>query len=246
MSAESTALVVGGSDGIGHAIAAAFDRLGWRTYALARTSRRLAEAPGAIRFISADLTQPAGLQVAIDRIDAETGRLDALVCAAGTVLSGPYTGQSDDEFERLFRINVLGPMAMIRCALPLLKASRGAVLVIGSTLADHPRPLTAAYAASKGALDSLTKALAVEWGPHGVRINCLRPSMVRTGLMLSAGMSEAGYQSLLAARAQAYPLRRVGEVGDLVEMALLLLSNRSSWTTGAVIDVDGGHSAAGS
>ncbi len=246
MSVTSTALVLGGSDGIGHAIAAAFDQRGWRTYALARTLRQLVKRPGSIRFIAADLAQPASVEAAIDQISAETGRLDALVCSAGTAVAQAFVEQSDDEIERIFRVNVFGPMAAIRRAIPLLKTARGAVLLIGSTLADHPRPLTATYAASKGALDSLTKALAVELGPDGVRVNCLRPSMVRTGLMMRGGMSEAAYQALLAARAQAYPLRRVGEVDDLVEMALLLLSNRSSWTTGAVIDVDGGHGAAGS
>jgi len=92
----------------------------------------------------------------------------------------------------------------------------------------------------------VTKALAVDLGPEGVRVNCLRPSMVRTELMVRNGMDPARYETLLEHRARVYPMRRIGEVNDLVAMAVLLLSRESSWTTGSVIDVDGGHSAAGS
>jgi NAD(P)-dependent dehydrogenase (short-subunit alcohol dehydrogenase family) len=241
-----TALVLGGTAGIGLAIGRALVERGWQVFAMARGRRDLAEADHAIRFLPADLAEGVAVRRAIETMRQEGGRLDALVCAAAHAPAGPFDAVTDETMLRAFRINVQGPAMAIREALPSLRATRGSVLLIGSTLADHPRPGTAVYSATKGALDSLTRALAVELGPSGVRVNCLRPSMVRTELMVRAGMDPKAYASLLEQRAQSYPLRRVGEVSDLVGMALLLLSPESAWTTGALIDVDGGHSAAGS
>jgi 3-oxoacyl-[acyl-carrier protein] reductase len=246
MTAIPTALVLGGSAGIGLGIARALSSKGWRVYAMARSRRDVAETDKAIRYLEGDLMDVAAVRAVLDTVRHEAGRLDALVCAAGYAPAGPFESMIDEVLDQTFQVNVLGPARAIREALASLRETRGAVLLIGSTLADHPRPGTALYSATKGALDSLTKALAVELGPSGVRVNCLRPSMVRTELMVRAGMDPEHYYALLDKRAQAYPLRRVGEVSDLIGMALLLLSSESAWTTGSVIDVDGGHSAAGS
>lgn len=246
MTAIPTALVLGGSAGIGLGIARALFAKGWRVYAMARSRRELAQTDERIRYLEGDLTEVASVQAVLEAIRHEAGRLDALVCAAGYAPAGPFESMTDEVLDQTFEVNVLGPARAIREALASLRETRGAVLLIGSTLADHPRPGTALYSATKGALDSLTKALAVELGPSGVRVNCLRPSMVRTELMVRAGMNPEHYSDLLDKRGQVYPLRRVGEVSDLIGMALLLLSSESAWTTGSVIDVDGGHSAAGS
>ena len=245
MDARPTTLVLGGSAGIGLAIARAMSRRGWRVHAMARTRRDLADPDEAILFETGDIADTGSIRAIIQSVRHRSGRLDALICAAGYAPAGSFESVTDDALQQAFRVNVQGPAIAIREALPLLRESRGSVLLIGSTLADHPRPGTAVYSATKGALDSLTKSLAVELGPSGIRVNCLRPSMVRTDLMVRGGMDSGRYAALLEQRAQAYPLRRVGEVSDLVGMALLLVSHDSAWTTGSVIDVDGGHGAAG-
>jgi len=246
MTALTTTLVLGGSAGIGLGIARALSTRGGRVYTMARSRRELKPVDESIRYLEGDLTDATSVRAVLQTIRHEAGRLDALVCAAGCAPAGPFESVTDELLDQTFQVNVVGPARAIREALASLRQTRGAVLLIGSTLADHPRPGTALYSASKGALDSLTKALAVELGPSGVRVNCLRPSMVRTELMVRGGMSPEHYSDLLDRRGQAYPLRRVGEVSDLIGMALLLLSPESAWTTGSVIDVDGGHSAAGS
>lgn len=138
----------------------------------------------------------------VAHVVAAAGRLDALVCCAGIAASGPFESQSAGDLDNLLRTNVLGTMLACQAALPHLQATRGTIALIGSTLADHPRPMTSAYAATKGALDSLAKALAVEYGPKGVRVNCVRPSMVRTDLMLKSGVAPVLPGCIGSARAE--------------------------------------------
>ena len=101
------------------------------------------------------------------------------------------------------------------------------------------------YSATKGAIDSLTRALAVELGPIGVRVNCVRPGLVRSELHIGRGLDADAYEDMLASRGSSYPLGRAGEPSDVAGLVSYLLSDEASWITGAVVDVDGGYIAGG-
>lgn len=237
------ALVTGGSSGIGRAIAERLAIEGWQVFAAARRPDDATDRPR-VRAITADVRDPQAVQALVDAVVGDAGRLDAVVNSAGVAPMSPFDTQPLEQLDEVLRTNVLGTMLVCRAALSHLRRTRGAIVNVGSTLASHARPNTAAYAASKGAIDALTRALAVEFGPVGVRVNCVRPSLVRTPLT-TGGTDPAARDALIAARAAAYPLRRVGDPTDVAAMVRFLLDSESSWTTGAVVDVDGGHGASG-
>ena len=239
-------LVTGGTSGIGQSVAELLSASGWRVHVLGRSARPTEVSVHGITQWRGDTRRAEDLADVVQAVVGHSGRLNGLVCCAGIAASGPFEQQTAEDLDDLLRTNVLGTMLTCQAALEHLKAARGAIVLIGSTLADHPRPLTSAYAATKGALDSFAKALAVEYGPDGVRVNCVRPSMVRTELMLKSGIEPQQYAAALLMRAESYPLRRVGMPDDVARTVRFLLSDESSWTTGSIIDVDGGHSAAGS
>jgi 3-oxoacyl-[acyl-carrier protein] reductase len=126
--------------------------------------------------------------------------------------------------------------------LPLLKAARGCVVNFSTAIVRRPLSGTAVYAAAKAGIEGFTRAMALELGPAGVRVNCVAPSLVRSEIWLSAGMPPARYEQMLAERAAEYPLGRVGEPQDIANLVSFIVSERADWITGAVFPIDGGSS----
>lgn len=237
-SEKKVALVAGASSGIGRAVAEHLAGAGYAVAGIGRRIERFTDLP--CRPYAADVADASAINDVFTRVQADFGRLDAVVNCAGIVRSTPFASVTDGEIAEQIDINLRGTIHVIRAALPMLKAARGAIVNVSSTLSQRPTPGVAIYAATKGAIEALTVALALELGPDGVRVNAVLPALVRSEIWTSAGMSQVAYDALLAARAKDYPLGRVGEPEDVAAMIAFLLSDKASWITGACIPLDGG------
>jgi len=186
-----------------------------------------------------DVSDPASVDRAIASFaDATGGRLDAVVANAAALSTGLLATADMTALESMIDTNVLGPIACARAALPLMLAKkRGVLLFVGSIAASRPARGQAAYAASKAAVEALTRAIAVEYGRKGIRAVCIRPGAVDTD-MLAATRSMAEDEVV-----QRIPMRRVGTPDEIARVAAMLLSDDAAYVNGAVIDVDGGYAA---
>jgi len=236
-------LVTGASSGIGEAAAVAFASAGARVYGLASRTEtaKLARARHPeIEWRAANLAKRDEIDEVVNEIAREEKRLDVLVNNAGIYLFAPLQGSNDDLVRRQFETNVFGLIAMTQAALPKLIESKGAVVNVSSTSAKKPTPNQSAYAATKAALESLTRSWAVELGPVGVRVNAVAPGPTETPGIARLPMPK---DVLAAARAQiiaSLPLGRLGTSEDVAHWIVLLADSAVTWLTGQVLGVDGG------
>lgn len=242
MSDPKVALVTGGSAGLGQGIAFDLQSRGFLVAVCGRRQDRLdsMQARG-IAGLQCDIADHGDVLRMKDWVTGTFGRLDVLVNCAGVALPrSKFVEASFDDIERMVRINVFGTMQVTHALLPLVQERKGAIVNFSSTLSQRPRAGTIAYAASKGAIDAFTRAIAIEAAEHGVRVNCIAPALVRSDIYLAAGMSPREYDELLAARAAEFPLKRVGEPEDVSSLVAYLVSENASWLTGQIYAVDGG------
>lgn len=241
-------LVTGASRGIGRSIAVESARrfpgaivgIGFHASrdAADETARLVGGAGAKPILVGADVADGAALERAFGAFADEAGGLDVLVVNAGTYVAGLLATTDLEALERLVRVNVLGPLACARAALPRMLAQRsGLLLFIGSIAAARPARGQSAYAATKGSVEALTRALAVEYGKKGIRSICIRPGAVMTD-MLEATIAMAGED----VRSR-IPVRRVADPAEVGRFAALLLSDDAAYASGAVIDFDGGYGA---
>lgn len=220
-------MVIGGSKGIGLAIT---EQLLAGGHSVWVGSRHKGETPaGALWFAYDALTDdlPA---------EAVTEPLAGLVYAPGTMVLKPFRSLSMAQFSEDFAINVLGATRSIQSALPALKKSGNASVVLFSTVAvGQGMPFHASIAASKGAIEGLTRSLAAELAP-GIRVNAIAPSLTDTPLAERLLNTE----DKKAAAAQRNPLRRVGQASDIAAMTCFLLDPSNNWISGQIFPVDGG------
>lgn len=247
------AVITGGSDGLGLAIAAAFAAEGADLWLVARQADKLAAAAESlapygvvVKFTSADLTDPASVQRVAEEIAAGWEGVDVLVNNAGMARFTPFAEVTPAELQAQVQLNLLTPYMLTQALLPRLAAVRGAVINISSTSAHRliPGRPASAYAMTKGGLNSLTKALALELGPQGVRVNAIAPGTIQTPLTrrMIAGFSDERRQEYDKFVSQSFALGRLGEPEDVAQLAVHLASDAANWTTGSVFIVDGGLS----
>ncbi|NGO75857.1 SDR family oxidoreductase [Streptomyces sp. YC504] len=231
------AVVTGGTRGVGAGIARAFLAAGAQVVICARRppDAPVEEAGRKAEFVAADLRDPAGVEALFAEVSGRYGRLDALVNNAGGT---PYRLLSESDAARHVRVvelNLTVPMAVSLAAYPLLRESRGSVVMIGSVSGQRPSPGSAAYGAAKAGLANLAASMAVEWAPE-VRVNTLVLGMVRTELTELHYGDEAG----VAAVAATVPLGRLAEPSDVGEAAVFLASSRAAYVSGASLLLHGG------
>jgi len=241
-----TVLVTGGSRGIGMAIARAFVAEGARVAICSRSARHLVAAAKALGEIAAypcDVTKPREVRAVLRR----TGPLDVLVNNAGGMEHfGDFDATTPETWRRAFELNLFSAVETIRAARRGLKTRKGCIVNIASEVGRQPFNMGPDYVASKAALLSLTKYLANELAPEGIRVNAVCPGPVMTDSWIAEARQRAGprWRAFLkeaAKRASArVPLGRMGSPEDVASLVAFVASPRASWITGASLAVDGG------
>ena len=237
------AVVTGGSSGIGRACALSFSEAGYMVAVLGRRPDMLAAvANERIRAFPCDVAIMSQVNETAKSIVRKFGRIDLLLNAAGVFPRAPAENASSELIAEVIGINLIGTINCCASFLPHLMATRGSIVNISSRLAHQPITGAALYAASKGGVESYSRALAVELGLRGkVRVNVICPGLVETEML--RGMPNA--DALIAERRMHNPLGRLGRPADIAAVVSFLASDASSWLTGAVIAVDGGASVYG-
>ena len=246
--AGRTAFVTGGGSGIGQRMAERFAEHGARVMLVGRKREKLdgaAAAIGARGGMAAthgtDVRDYDGLAAALKATRDEFGEIDILVCGAAGNFPAPVIGMSANGFKAVIDIDLIGTFNTCRAAYEHLRKPGASVLAISATFAFQPTALQAHAGAAKAGVDNLIKTLAIEWGPDGIRCNCITPGATDdTEGMRRLAPTEAAREET----ARAVPLGRFGTKDELADLALFLCSDAASYITGGIYVCDGGISLA--
>ncbi|WBX84402.1 SDR family NAD(P)-dependent oxidoreductase [Sphingosinicella microcystinivorans] len=240
-------IITGAASGIGEAVArllagghgpVAAEKLLLVDRDAAKLSALAADIGASCTTMTCDLASPDSGERIVAEAVRTLGGVDAVVSNAGIIQNALLADLETADFDRMFAINTRATWLIAKAAYPYLRAASGAIVATGSISAAHPTPPLGAYAASKAALQMLVRQLANEWGPDGIRCNCVSPGPTMTGL------TQAGYtnEDLKRRREATIPLRRIGSPEDIAEAVAFLLSPASRYINGIDLLVDGGLS----
>ena len=243
---RKVAIVTGAATGIGRAIGKALDRDGYIVAAIGRRRERLEETErDGFRAYVCDIGEVEQVEDAVSRIVSDLGRIDVLVNNAGIIHVGMLEDMAVSSIDRQLQINLGGLIYMTKACAPALRESAGSIVNISSGLASKPVPAHAVYAATKGAVEAFSRAMAVELYDSGIRVNVIAPSLVRSDIYVADGMARADYDRLYEELGKQYLMGRSGEPEDVAELAAFLVSDKASWMTGTVYPVDSGYRSVG-
>ena len=237
----ATALVTGAAAGIGRAVVEDLLARGVRVAALDVDAAGLDTLAGeGAHPVEVDLLDARAAERAVDDAWLALGSVEGVVCSAGIYPVTPLLDLDVDEWDRVLALNLRAPFVVGRATARRMIASgiAGRLVNISSTAATFWRPGVAHYGASKAGLNQLTRDMAVELAPHGIRVNAVAPGVVgtRTVLEKAEGAARAEHEAKLAR----IPLRRIAETGDIVPLVRLLLCDESAYCTGSILLADGG------
>ena len=246
---DRAVLITGASSGIGRATALAFATAGANLSLTGRDPARLKDAVTACRnqgasrlsSLAIDIAAPGATARLVEQSVTSLGRLDVVVNAAGIIASAPAIEISDEDFDRMFAVNVRALFSLSREAIPHLQKTSGNIVNVSSVAGLRPYPGILAYCASKAAVDQITRCLAVELGPLGIRVNAVNPGVVETNLHRAGGMDEQSYAAFLERGKKTHPLGRVGQPEEVAHSILFLASSQAAWVSGTTLSVDGGR-----
>jgi meso-butanediol dehydrogenase/(S,S)-butanediol dehydrogenase/diacetyl reductase len=241
---DKIVVVTGGGSGIGLAIAHDFARAGATVVIAGRSHEKLDQAlrtlpAGRVVAVGADVGDPADVARLINGIIERYGRLDIVVSNAGVVVLGEIVDVSMRDWEALRQTNIDGFFYLAKATLPLLQRSRGSFIAISSVSGLAGDWQAAVYDASKGAVSQFVRALALDWGRRGVRVNAVAPSLIKTEPVAAVTRDP----QLVAKFEDRIALGRLGEVEDVAPVVLFLASDAARYITGVVLPVDGGATA---
>lgn len=243
---DKTALVTGAASGFGAEIAATYAREGAKVMIMDLNGDGAAAVAAAIgpaaRAIRGDVTKAADIDAAVKATVAFGGKLDIVVNNAGwTHNNKPMLDVTEEEFNRVYDINVRSIFHMSRAVVPLMRDAGGGVIInIGSTAGIRPRPGLTWYNSTKGAVNLLSRSMAVELAPLKIRVNCVAPVMGATG-MIEAFMGVPDTPENRARFIATIPLGRFSTPKDIANACLYLASDEAEFVTGVVLEVDGGR-----
>jgi 3-oxoacyl-[acyl-carrier protein] reductase len=240
------AIITGASKGIGAAIAKHLAAEGAAVvvnYASSKTGAdkvvtEITSAGGKAVAVQADMAKKADIERLFAKTKKAFGRVDILVNNAGLYEFAPLENVTEEHFYKQFNLNVLGLLLASQAAAKQFDAGGGSIINISSLVSTLAFPNAAVYSGTKAAVDAITRSLAAELGPRGIRVNAIRPGMVETEGTHSAGITESDMRKQVESQT---PLGRIGQPRDIAGTAVFLASTDSSWLTGETLLISGGY-----